>query len=302
VSGTVRIGVDLGGTKIEAAAMDAAGGLLARKRVATPQGDYGATLACIVGLVEELERSFGTGASVGIATPGALSPATGLLRNANSICLNGKPFLEDIEARLQRPVRMANDADCFALSEAVDGAAAGAASVFGVIVGTGTGGGVVIGGRLLWGINAIAGEWGHNPLPWPSPDELPGEPCYCGKQGCVETWLSGPALEREYRRESGRWADAVAIAAAAEAGEDAARSVLARYVDRMARSLAIVINLLDPEVIVLGGGVGNIRRLYEDVPACWGEYVFSDCVRTRLVAPRHGDSSGVRGAAWLWPA
>lgn len=297
----MRIGVDLGGTKIEAAALDAAGALLARHRVATPRDDYDATLDAIAGLVEELETGHGTGARVGIATPGAISPASGLLRNSNSVCLNGRPFLRDIERRLRRPVRIANDADCFALSEAVDGAGAGAGSVFGVIVGTGTGGGLVIDGRLVRGVNAIAGEWGHNPLPWPAADELPGEPCYCGKRGCIETWLSGPALEREYRRLAGVEADAATIAARAAAGDRDARCVLDAYVDRLARGLATVINLVDPEAIVLGGGIGNIRRLYTDVPARWRDYVFSDCVATRLLAPVHGDSSGVRGAAWLWP-
>ncbi len=298
----MRIGVDLGGTKIEAAALDAAGVLLARHRTATPKQDYDATLTAVAGLVDKIERVFGGDAHVGIATPGAISPVSGLLRNSNSVCLNDRPFLHDIQERLQRPVRIANDADCFALSEAVDGAGACAYSVFGVIAGTGTGGGLVIDGRLLRGVNAIAGEWGHNPLPWPAPDELPGEPCYCGKRGCIETWLSGPALEREYRRLSGREADAASIAELDAAGDEVARLVLADYVDRMARSLATVINLVDPDVILLGGGIGNIQRLYADVPARWGDYVFSDCIRTRLLAPRHGDSSGVRGAAWLWPA
>lgn len=282
--------------------MDASGTLLARERVATPRRDYAATLDAIAGLVAKLEHVHGAGAPVGIATPGAISPVSGLLRNSNSVCLNQRPFLRDIENRLQRPVRIANDADCFALSEAVDGAGAGARSVFGVIVGTGTGGGLVIDGRLLRGVNAIAGEWGHNPLPWPASHEVPGEPCYCGKRGCIETWLCGPALEREYRRLSGREADAAAISVLDAAGDAAARRVLAEYIDRMARSLATVINLVDPDVILLGGGMGNIARLYSDVPARWGDYVFSDCVNTRLLAPLHGDSSGVRGAAWLWPA
>ncbi|HFD80089.1 MAG TPA: ROK family protein [Gammaproteobacteria bacterium] len=297
----MRIGVDLGGTKIEALALDERGRERLRRRVATPQGDYRATLRAIAELVTTAEQALGCRASVGVGTPGAISPATGLLKNSNSTCLNGKPLRADLEALLQRPVRIANDADCFALSEATDGAAAGADTVFGVIVGTGTGGGIVCHGRLLAGINAIAGEWGHNPLPWPLDSERPGPACYCGRRGCIETWLSGPALERDYRQAGGEALGAVEIAAREQAGERLAVQVLDRYVDRMARALATVINVIDPEFIVLGGGVGNIARLYSDVPDAWSSYVFSDHVGTRLVAPRFGDSSGVRGAAWLWP-
>ncbi|HHJ18190.1 MAG TPA: ROK family protein [Gammaproteobacteria bacterium] len=296
-----RIGIDLGGSKIELVALDAAGSEVLRRRVATPQGDYPATLECIAGLVTAAEQELGAGASVGIGTPGAISRATGLLKNSNSVCLNGNPLLEDLQSLLQRPLRMANDADCFALSEASDGAAAGADSVFGVIIGTGTGGGVVCHGRLLSGINAIAGEWGHNPLPWPGDDERPGPACYCGRQGCIETWLSGPGLERDYRQATGQQLPAADIAALDTAGDSTAGKTLQRYIDRLARSLAGIINIIDPEVIVLGGGLGNIQRLYRDVPAAWGQYVFSDRVDTRLVAPKYGDSSGVRGAAWLWP-
>jgi fructokinase len=234
--------------------------------------------------------------------PGAISPATGLLKNANSTWLNGRPFLEDLKRRLGRPVRVANDANCFALSEAVDGAAAGARVVFGVIVGTGTGGGVVVGGRVLTGPNAVAGEWGHNPLPWPGPDELPGPDCYCGKRGCIETWLSGPGLARDHSRDSGVAAAPSAIAEAAEQGDAAAEEALVRYEGRMARALASVINVLDPDVIVLGGGLSNVTRLYRTVPRLWGRWAFSDRVDTRLVPPLHGDSSGVRGAAWLFSA
>jgi predicted NBD/HSP70 family sugar kinase len=295
----MKIGIDLGGTKTEIAAFDAAGREQLRRREPTPSGDYAATLALIVRLVRDAERELGP-CSVGIGTPGAASPATGLMRNSNSTCLNGRPLTADLQRVLQREVRIANDANCFALSEAVDGAAAGAASVFGVILGTGVGGGIIINGRVIDGLNAIAGEWGHNPLPWPHDNERPGAPCYCGRRGCIETWLSGPGLARDYTAHTG-----VVLAAdeiAARANEDAAAlGALQRYEDRLARALASVINLLDPQVIVLGGGLSNISRLYIHVPAILGRHVFSDQVRTRLVRNRHGDSSGVRGAAWLWP-
>jgi fructokinase len=294
-----RIGVDLGGTKIEGIVLEANGRVSARERLATPAGDYPATIAAVANLVERLELGRGSHCSVGIGTPGALSPATGRLRNANSTCLNDRPLDRDLEAQLGRPVRIANDADCFALSEANDGAAQGVSSVFGVIIGTGTGGGIVIDGKLLRGPNAIAGEWGHNPLPWPNDRERPGHPCYCGKQGCIETFLSGPGLARDYPADPPLPARVIAQRAAA--GEAAAEACLARYEDRLARGLASVINILDPEVIVLGGGLSNIVRLYETVPRLWGRHVFSDVVRTRLLPPAHGDSSGVRGAAWLWP-
>ncbi len=302
MSAALRIGVDLGGSKIEVIALDAVGRQVLRRRVTTPQGDYSATVAAITALVKSAEAELGCSASAGICTPGAISPATGLLKNSNSVCLNGKPLLADLQQSLQREVRMANDADCFALSEASDGAGRGAASVFGVIVGTGTGGGLVVAGRLLSGPNAIAGEWGHNPLPWPNAEELPGPGCYCGKTGCIETWLSGSGLERDYLQATGVALNAALIAARERRGEAAAVACVQRYTDRMARALATVINLVDPEVIVLGGGVGNIERLYADVPRVWGRYVFSDRVDTRLVRPVHGDSSGVRGAARLWPA
>lgn len=296
----LRIGVDLGGSKIEALAMDERGTELLRRRIATPRGDYVATVAAVAALVSDLEQQLGGQGTVGVGTPGAIAPANGRIKNANSVCLNGRPLREDLQTALRRAVRIANDADCFALSEASDGAAAGAASVFGVIVGTGTGGGIVLGGELLGGPNAIAGEWGHNPLPWPRDDERPGARCYCGRQGCIETWLSGPALEREYRQDTGIELTAAAIAQRDRDAEPAAVAVLDQYSDRMARSLATVINILDPECIVLGGGVGNIERLYRDVPRCWGRYVFSDRVDTRLLQPKFGDSSGVRGAARLW--
>jgi fructokinase len=298
---TTRIGIDLGGTKIEAAAIADDGAVRARRRVATPRDDYPGTLRAIAALVEDVERELGARAVVGVGMPGTLSPATGLVKNANSVWLNGRPLAEDLRRALPRPLRFANDANCFALSEAVDGAAAGAAAVFGVIVGTGTGGGVVVNGRIWTGPNAIAGEFGHNPLPWPSDDERPGPQCYCGKTACIETFLSGPGLARDYALAVGETLDAAVIADRAAAGDTNAEAALSRYEDRMARALASVVNILDPDVVVLGGGLSNLTRLYSSVPRLWTRYVFSDRVDTRLVSPRHGDSSGVRGAAWLWP-
>lgn len=296
----MRIGIDLGGTKIEAVALDSAGASIFNKRVATPGGDYRATLAAMVALVHEAERATGRSGSVGVGTPGCISHATGCIKNSNSACLNGQPLDRDLAAALGRPVRLANDANCFALSEATDGAAAGAEVVFGVIVGTGTGAGVVVHGRVLTGAYGIAGEWGHNPLPWPRDDERPGPACYCGKTGCIETFLSGPGMQADYARATGQSASAEQIVARASAGDAAAEAIVARYEDRMARGLASIINVLDPDVIVMGGGMSNIRRLYDNVPRLWRQYVFSDDVRTRLVPARYGDASGVRGAAWLW--
>jgi fructokinase len=296
----VRIGVDLGGTKIEGAAIDAAGEILLRRRVTTPRDDYEATINAIAFVVESLEREIGQRATVGVGMPGAISPATGLVKNANSVWLNHQPFDRDLGARLARPVRFANDANCFALSEAHGGAADGARVVFGVIIGTGTGGGVVVDGRVLTGPNGVAGEWGHNPLPWPRSDELPGASCYCGHHGCIETFLSGPGLARDHQAAAGQTLLPAEIEGRAAAGDAAAEATLARYEDRMARALASVINILDPDVIVLGGGMSNITRLYANVPRLWERYVFSDRVDTRLLPPRFGDSSGVRGAAWLW--
>ena len=297
---TLRVGLDLGGTKIEGIALDSVGSILARRRAATPRGDYAATVEAAAAMAEQLEREAGGLATVGVGMPGVISPATGLVKNANSTWLIGHPFAADLSARLGREVRCANDANCFALSEAVDGAAAGAYSVFGVIVGTGTGGGLVVNGRVLTGANAIAGEWGHNPLPWPDAAEWPGPPCYCGRTGCIETFLSGPGLERHYVEGGGEPAGAAEIVARAAAGDAAAEQCVVRYEARMARALASVINLLDPDVIVLGGGMSNVDRLYAHVPALWTPFVFSDSVTTRLVKAVHGDSSGVRGAAWLW--
>ena len=295
----MRIGIDLGGTKTEAIALDPAGVERFRGRIPTPRGDYLATLEAIVGLVREAERVVGP-ASVGVGIPGTVSPATGLVKNANSTWLNGRPLREDLADRLQREVRIANDANCFALSEAVDGAAAGQPIVFGVIVGTGTGGAVVANGQVLIGTNAIGGEWGHNPMPWPEPGEWPGPPCYCGRTGCIETFLSGPGLSRDHQAATGDAIDASLIAARAAAGDAAAGASMARYEGRLARALSSVINVVDPHVVVLGGGLSNIDRLYERVPRLWGRFVFSDHVATTLLRAKYGDSSGVRGAAWLW--
>lgn len=295
-----RIGVDLGGTKIEAIALDGSGRELWRRRVDTPRGDYAGTLEAMARLVESLETELSGKGTVGVGMPGALSPSTGLVKNANSVWLNGKPLDRDLSARLERPLRFANDANCFALSEARDGAGAGSRMVFGVILGTGTGGGIVLDGRVWTGPHAIAGEWGHNPLPWSRDDERPGPACYCGKRACIETFLSGPGLSHDYASSTGRSVAALDVVRAAERGEADAVGCLARYEDRMARALASLINVLDPEVIVLGGGMSNLERLYRNVPLQWGRYVFSDSVSTRLVPPLHGDSSGVRGAAWLW--
>lgn len=296
----MRIGVDLGGTKIEVIALDDDGAVLRRQRVDTPVGNYQRTIATIASLVEHVEDELGLRGSIGIATPGALSPASGRIKNSNSVCLNGQPIDRDLATALGREIRLANDADCFALSEAVDGAAQGAASVFGVIIGTGTGGGIVINGRLLGGPNAIAGEWGHNPMPWPNPDELPGPQCYCGLHACIETFLSGPGMTSDHLQHYDESLAPAEIVQRAGLGNKQADRTLSRYEHRLARALASIINVIDPEVIVLGGGLSNIKRLYARVPSMWGDYVFSERVDTRLLQAMHGDSSGVRGAAWLW--
>lgn len=313
----IRFGVDLGGSKIEIIALDPQGRELLRRRVATPREDYRATLEAVARLVEQAETDLDTRGTLGIGTPGARSHLDGRMKNCNSTWLNGQPLYEDLRSRLDREIRMANDANCFALSEASDGAAQ-AGVVFGVIVGTGTGAGVVVDGRVLDGANGIAGEWGHNPLPWPEAHEYPGPACYCGQRGCIETWLSGPGMARDFRDNHcldshsgtdkftpGKAApaapDAAAIAAAARAGDPAATATLRRYESRMARALAQIINILDPDIIVLGGGMSCMSNLYENVPKLWDQWVFSDGVRTRLLPPKHGDSSGVRGAACLWP-
>jgi len=299
----MRIGIDLGGTKIEGIALDGSAEA-ARLRVDTPRDDYESTLAAIVSVVADLERRIGARATVGVGIPGTLSH-TGLVKNANSTWLLGRPLGADLEQRLSRDVRIANDANCFAVSEAADGAAQGADVVFGVIVGTGTGAGISVHGRVLTGPNGIAGEWGHNPLPWPEGDDAPAPPCYCGKRGCIETFLSGPGMARDHERHTSMREQAPAIVAKALAGDAGAEATIARYEHCMARALAGVINVLDPDVVVLGGGMSNIDRLYDRVPALWGRFVFAagveEVVRTRLVRAAHGDSSGVRGAAWLWP-
>jgi fructokinase len=292
----LRIGIDLGGTKIEAIGVDADSVVRSRHRIPTPRGDYPATLDAIASLVAAVDAESSGRVPVGVGIPGAISPATGLIKNANSVWLNGRPLLADLESRLARPVRLANDANCFALSEASDGAAAGARVVFGAILGTGAGGGVVIDGRVLTGINGVAGEWGHNPLPWPDASESPGPPCYCSRRGCLELFVSGHGLARDHREHTGEDAVAENIVARAEAGDAACEDSMRRYEDRLARGLATVINVVDPDVIVLGGGMSSVARLY----ALWTEYAFSDRVDTRLVPPRHGPASGARGAAWLW--
>ena len=297
---SVRFGVDLGGTKTELLALEGSREVY-RKRVSTPATEgYAAIIRCLRDLVTEAETELGLRGTVGVGTPGAIGPATGRLKNANTTALNGKAFDRDLSDALGRPVRLANDANCFALSEASDGAGAGADVVFGVIVGTGTGAGVVVHGRVRAGPNAIAGEWGHMPLPWPRPGELPGPSCYCGLRGCVETWLSGPGLARDHEAATGERLEGADLAERASAGDADAQATLDRHADRFARSLAVVLNVLDPDVVVLGGGVSKLTHLYAAIPARWGAYVFSDVVRTRLVPAKHGDSSGVRGAAWLW--
>jgi fructokinase len=296
----MRIGIDLGGTKIEGIVLDEQGVELARLRKPTPAGDYTATVEAITGVVTELERQAAIAernTPVGVGIPGTLSAATSLIKNANSTCLIGKPLDVDLAHTLGRPVRLANDANCFAVSEATDGAGVGSSVVFAVILGTGVGGGIAIDGKIIGGANGIAGEWGHNPLPWPTEDERPGPQCYCGLSGCIETFLSGPALEADFRQASGYELPANEIADLASDEAEAARN---RYEKRLARALASVINILDPDIIVLGGGLSNMTRLYGTVPGLWQEWVFSDRVDTPLVANKWGDSSGVRGAAWLW--
>jgi len=296
----MRLGIDLGGTKIEIAALADDGSELLRRRVATPQGDYPATLQAIAGLVTDAEKELGRHGSVGIGIPGAESLVDGRIKNANSTCLIGQPLRADLQHLLQREIRLANDANCFALSEAIDGAGHSTACVFGVILGTGVGGGIVIDGRVLVGANAIAGEWGHNPLPADLLDPLPPLRCYCGRDGCNETWLSGPGLAADHRRHTGIALTAVDIAHQAAAGDAACTATLDRHARRLGRALAGVINLLDPDVVVLGGGLSQMPQLYEKLPDYCRPYVFSDDLRTRILPPVHGDSSGVRGAAWLW--
>ena len=295
-----RIGIDLGGTKTEIIVLDEQGRECLRRRVPTPRDDYEGTLDTLVALVRDAESELGEEATVGVGTPGAVSARTGRMKNCNSVWLNGRPLREDLEARLERPVRIANDANCLALSEATDGAGAGAAVVFAVILGTGTGAGIAVSGRVITGANAIAGEWGHNPLPWPRDEERPGPLCYCGRRGCLETWLSGPGLAADHLRAGGVALDARIIAARAAQGDPACVATLERHQDRLARGLAQVVNVLDPDVIVLAGGLSALPGLCAGAAARWGKLIFSDQVDTRIVPARHGDSSGVRGAAWLW--
>ncbi|MDA0997412.1 MAG: ROK family protein [Proteobacteria bacterium] len=303
----MRIGIDLGGSKIEGIVLGDDGREIARRRIPSPRDNYGGTVHAVIDLVAALaaDSSCDSKTPVGVGIPGMVSPATGLVKNANSTWLIGHPFDRDLEAALGRPVRVANDANCFAVSEAVDGAGSGSDVVFGVILGTGVGGGIAIGGRAIAGRNAIAGEWGHNPLPWMQVldgiDERPGPDCYCGRAGCIETFLSGPGLARDHERLGGGPTSPTDIAASAASGDGAAVASLHRYTNRLARALAGVINVLDPDVIVLGGGLSNIERLYADVPAMWQAWVFSDSCDTKMLRNQHGDSSGVRGAAWLWP-
>lgn len=297
---SLRIGIDLGGTKIEIIALNQQGQTLVRERITTPGGDYTATVQAIVNLILNTEKKLNQRGTVGVAIPGTLSPATGVIKNANSVCLIGQPLDSDLSHALQRPIKLSNDANCFALSEAVDGAAAGANVVFGVIIGTGTGGGIVIQQQVIVGINQIAGEWGHNPLPWPQAHELPGPSCYCGKHGCLETFLSGPGVANDYYVVTGQKHTSATIIALAEIGEEMAQACLERHADRLARGLSSIINVIDPDVIVLGGGLSNMKHLYTEVPKLWKHYVFSDQVTTSLKPALHGDSSGVRGAAWLW--
>ena len=298
----MRLGIDLGGTKIEIVALDDTGATLARERVPTPAGDYDGTIRAIGALVSGVEARLGRRGTVGIATPGALSTRTGLMKNSNSTVLNGRPLDRDIAAHLGRPIRIENDANCFALSEAVDGAAAGAHVVFGVILGTGVGGGLVVDRRVIAGRNRVTGEWGHNPLPWPNPDERPGPACYCGKTGCIETFLSGAGLARSYAGRARPPLAAQDIAAAAASGDADARAALRLYRDRLARGLGSVINIVDPDAIVLGGGLSNIDAIFDGLETEIARHAFSDALDTRIARAQHGDSSGVRGAAWLWPA
>ena len=297
---SMLIGVDFGGTKIEAIALSPAGETLARKRVPTPRDDYRGCIAAVAGLVADLEAATGVRGSVGIGIPGAISADSGLVKNANSTWIIGRPLAPDLEAALGRPVRLENDANCLAVSEATDGAGAGAHVVWAVILGTGVGSGIAIAGRALSGRNRIAGEWGHNPLPWPQADELPGPPCYCGDNGCIETFLSGPGFAADYRRRTGASARAEEIMAAVRAGDPGARDTFERYLDRLGRGIAHVVNILDPDAVVLGGGMSDIDELYPALPERVAAHVFSDSFTTTILKNRHGASSGVRGAAWLW--
>ena len=300
--GALRLGIDLGGTKIEGCVLAPDGSEAARQRILAPQGNYDDTLAALAGLIQDLEKQAGAAVTIGIGMPGSLSPSTGLVRNANSTWLNGRPLRQDLEKALGQPVRMANDANCFTLSEATDGAAAGARSVFGIIIGTGCGGGLVFGGRVLEGARGIGGEWGHNPLPWAEADEHPGPTCWCGRKGCMEMWASGTGLSGDYKRRTGELVSGHEIVARAALGEPDARTSLDRHASRLARGLAHVINIVDPEIVVLGGGLSKLPHLYDVLPGLAAPYVFSDVPAIVIRPPKWGDASGVRGAAWLWNA
>ena len=295
----IQIGIDFGGTKIEAAGLDASGHFLSRLRVPNP-GKYGAAIKTVRDLVAQVEAQAAASGTVGVGTPGSISPTTGVMRNANSVYLNGHRFREDLSDALGREIRLANDANCLALSEAVDGAAAGARVTFAIILGTGCGGGLVIGGRLIEGVNGIAGEWGHNPLPWPTAEEIPGPRCWCGQSGCLEMWVSGTGLQMDYRRHAGRDLSGEAIIQAFRAGEKNAAAAVERYMDRLGRAIAMVCNITDPDAIVLGGGLSNVPEIYQQLPASVAKRVFSDAWHARIVPAKWGDSSGVRGAARLW--
>lgn len=297
----MRIGIDLGGTKIEGVVLDSTGQEVERSRVSSPQGSYTDTLDVIAGLVASIDPAPEKRTPVGMGIPGTVSPSTGLVKNANSTWLIGHPIDQDLSAKLDRPVRVANDANCFAISEATDGAGRDAKVVFGVILGTGVGGGLVVDGAVVAGANAVAGEWGHTPLPWMTDDEYPGGSCYCGRYGCIETFISGPAFEAAYAAETGSPLSAIQIVEAAAAGKTKAQTALDRLEDQLARSLTVLINVVDPDAIVLGGGLSNIGRLYENLPEQVAQYAFSDAINTPIVKAIHGDSGGVRGAAWLWP-
>ncbi len=300
MSAATRIGIDLGGTKIAAIALDGEDNVLAEKRIATPREDYHGTIEAIAHLVDDLQKMVGKQGSIGMGMPGSISPATGFVQNANSTWLNGRALHKDLSARLSRPIRLANDANCFALSEAIDGAGSGANSVFGVILGTGCGGGLVVNEKIINGPRGIGGEWGHNSLPWPKPDELPGPNCWCGRYGCMESWVSGPALAKDYCGQTGEIASAEDIAAKAQLGEKEAQKALDRHASRLARGLAMVINIFDPEVIVLGGGLSQLSHLYQDLPKRISPHIFADHDHVIIRPPEHGDASGVRGAARLW--
>ena len=300
MSSAVRIGIDLGGTKIAGIAMDDTDQVISKSRVSTPRDDYSATIEAIAGVVRDLETETGSEGTVGIGMPGSISPATGVVQNANSVWLNGRPFDADLTARLERPVRLANDANCFALSEAADGSGKGASCVFGVILGTGCGGGIVIDGKAVTGPRAIGGEWGHTPLPWPTAEEHPGPECWCGRNGCLETWISGPGLAADHARHTGQEVTAEDIAAQAAGGDETAQASLQRHADRLARGLAVVVDIVDPDIIVLGGGLSNLTHLYRDVAPQVASHVFADETDVSIVPPAHGAASGVRGAARLW--